>query len=482
MTTKPDVRVSPLPAVEAGRSPWLMLIVLLAGQFMALLDVTIVNVAMPTIRLDLHTSGSALQLIIAGYTVAYAMLLITGARLGDLFGRRRTYLVGLVVFTVSSLLCGLAPTATTLIIARFVQGAGAALMMPQIMSIIQIRFAGAARATALSAYSAVIAVGAISGMIVGGVLVQADLFGAGWRPVFLVNVPAGVIVAALVPRLVPRDGPRGSRRLDFAGLFTAVSAVFLIVFPLVLGHEQNWPLWTFLSLGAGLVMAGVFVTVERRVAARGGDPLLRLDVLAVPGVRAGMGALAAGMVAYGGFLFMFTLHLQGGLGDSALKASMVIAPAGATFGLFGFYWRKFPERIHHLLTPVGFGLAALAYLTIALSLVDGGQGGSLLTFGLLLFGASMGAAFSPLLTNSLVRVPLSEAADASGLLTTTVQLGQVVGVAVFGSLFLTLTEHSGPHPSASALGSTLELLAVLLAVGVVAAAFLTRTVLRARVA
>jgi MFS family permease len=459
-----------------------MLIVLLAGQFMALLDVTIVNVAMPTMRADLHTSGSALQLIVAGYTISYAMLLITGARLGDLYGRRRSYLVGLVVFTLSSLLCGLAPTATTLIIARFLQGAGAALMMPQIMSIIQIRFSGAARATALSAYTAVIAIGGIAGMIVGGLLVQADVFGTGWRPVFLINVPVGIAVALLVPRLVPRDGARGTRRLDVLGLITASSAVCLVVVPLVLGHEQDWPLWTFLCMAAGFVLAFLFVAIERRVAARGGDPLLRLDVVRVPGVGTGLAALATGIIAYGGFLFMFTLHLQGELGDSALRASLTIAPAGATFGLFGFYWRKLPARIHHLLTPVGYVVAVVAYLAVALSLVDGGQGGELLLIGLVLFGAGMGAAFSPLLTNALVRVPLSEAADASGLLTTTVQLGQVVGVAVFGSLFLSLAARGGAHPSASALADALVWMAVLLAVGVVAAIFLTRTVLRARTA
>jgi EmrB/QacA subfamily drug resistance transporter len=459
-----------------------MLTVLLAGQFMALLDVTIVNVAMPTMRVDLRTTGSALQLIVAGYTVSYAMLLITGARLGDLFGRRRTYLAGLFLFTVSSLLCGLAPNALTLIIARFLQGAGAALMVPQIMSMIQIRFTGAARATALSAYSAVIAVGAIAGSILGGILVDANLFGAGWRPVFLVNVPFGLIVAVLVPRLVPVDGPRGTRRLDIAGLAVAVPAVFLLVLPLVLGHEQGWPAWTFLCMAAGLGCAVAFVAVERRVAARGGDPLLHLDVLRAPGIRAGLGAIAAGMIAYGAFLFMFTLHLQGGLGDSPLRASLTFAPAGAMFGLFGFYWRKLPARGHHLLTPVGFTLAAAAYLVIAETLRGGGHGGALLQVALLVFGASMGAAFSPLLTNALVRVPVAEAADASGLLTTTVQLGQVLGVAVFGSLFLTLAGHPGPHPSASALTETLIWLAVILTLGVLAAVVLTRTVVRARIA
>src|SRR2546430_3320658 len=232
MTMKTEIRDAPT-AVGAPPGRWLMLTTLLAGQFMALLDVTIVNVAMPTIRTDLHTTGAALQLIVAGYTVSYAMLLITGARLGDLFGRRRMYLIGLLTFTLSSLLCGLAPEEMTLIAARFLQGAGAAMMMPQIMSMIQIRFTGQARATALSAYLAVISVGAIAGMVLGGVLVEANLFGANWRPVFLVNVPVGLVLSLLVPRLVPADGPRGSRRLGVTRVVVATLAVFTVVLPLV---------------------------------------------------------------------------------------------------------------------------------------------------------------------------------------------------------------------------------------------------------
>jgi hypothetical protein len=193
-----------------------------------------------------------------------------------------------------------------------------------------------------------------------------------------------------------------------------------------------------------------------------------------------LAAIAAGMIAYGSFLFMFTLHLQGGLGDSPLRASLTFAPAGAAFGLFGFYWRKLPARIHHLLTPVGFTLAAGAYLVIAAAMRAGESGGAPLQLGLLVFGAAMGSAFSPLLTNALVRVPLAEAADASGLLTTTVQLGQVIGVATFGSLFLTLAGHAGPHPSASALTETLLWLAATLALGVLAAVALARLALRHR--
>lgn len=457
-----------------------MLVVLLIGQFMALLDVTIVNVAMPTMGVDLHASGSALQLVVSGYTVSYAMLLITGARLGHIYGRRRMFSIGVSTFTVSSLVCGFAPTATVLIVARFVQGAGAAMMMPQIMSVIQTQFTGNARAKALSAYSAVLSIGAVLGMLLGGVLVNANLFESGWRPVFLVNVPIGLVVAALVPCLVPADRPNRTRRIDFAGLAVAVPAVFLVVLPLVIGHEIGWPLWTFLAIAAGLLLAVVFVLVERRITARGGDPLLNLGVLRAPGMASGIGTLTTGMIAYGAFLFVFALHLQAGLGDSALRAGLTFIPAAATFGAFGFYWRRLPERVHHLLPPVGFGLGAVSYLALAIALHGGGQSAPLMWFGLLLFGVGMGIAFVSVLTHSLVRVPQAEAPDASGLLTTTFQLGQVIGVAVFGSVFLTLAQRPVPHSSALAISTTLGWLAVLVAVGVVAAGALARTVLRAK--
>jgi MFS family permease len=460
----------------AERRRWLMLAVLITGQFMALLDVTIVNVAIPTIHARLHASGAALQLIVAGYTVAYAMLLITGARLGDLRGHRNLFLAGLGTFTVASLACGLAPGTGALIAARFVQGAGAALMVPQILSVIQRQFSGAARARALGVYAATLASGAVVGQAAGGLLVSANLLGASWRPVFLVNVPVGVAVAVLVPRLVPADHVPGGRRLDLPGLLTASGAVLLVVLPLVLGHEQGWPAWTWASLAAGVLLAGVFVLVERSVAARGGDPLLHLGVLRAPGLQAGLAALTAAMVAYGGFLFTLALHLQLGLGDSALRAGLTFAPGAAAFGAMGYWWRRLPSRVHHALTPVGLAVGALAYVGLAADLHAGTSGGPWLFVLLVAYGAAFGAAFSPLITQALVHVPRSQAADASGLVTTTIQLSQVVGVAVFGSLFLSLAAHPGAHASAAAF-STVELwLAALTLVGVVGAVLLARTV------
>jgi hypothetical protein len=482
MTTTTDPLVRD-PAAGAARGRWLMLIVLLAGQFMALLDVTIVNVAMPTIGRSLHASGAELQLVVSGYTVSYAMMLITGARMGDLYGRRRMFLAGVAVFTLASLACGIAPGIGVLIAARFVQGAGAAAMMPQIMSVIQVRFDGAARARALSAYTAVLSSGFVAGQVIGGVLVTANLFGATWRPVFLVNVPIGLAVLALVPRVVPRDEPSRGRQLDLAGLAIAVPAVFLVVLPLMLGHQEGWPSWVFGCIGFGLALAAVFVLVERRIADRGGDPLLNLDVLRAPGLAPGLAAVAVLMITYGGFLFSFALHLQAGLGDSALRAGLTFAPSALAFGLCGFFWRRLPDPAHHLIAPVGCLVAVGGYAAVAVVMHSGGAGGWLLQVTLVVTGASLALGFSPLVTHSLVRVPLRQAADASGLLTTTIQLGQAVGVATFGSLFLTLDADRGaavPVVSAHALAVTMGWLAAAMVFGVVAGIPLARTVAAAR--
>lgn len=469
---------------QPGGSRWLMLAVLLTGQFMALLDTMIVTVAMPTIGADLHASGSALQLVLGGYLIAYAMLLITGARLGNLYGLRRVYLAGIVVFTVSSLACGLAPDTGALIAFRFGQGAGAALMIPQVFSVIQLRFSGKARAAALSAYAAVLSSGTVAGLVLGGLLVSANLFGYSWRPVFLLNVPAGIAVNALLPRVLPADRPARARRLDLAGLAIAVPAVVLLVVPLVLGHQAGWPSWCYASMAAGAALAGLFVTVERRIAARGGDPLLSLDVWHAPGIRSGLLALACAVVVLGGLLFTIMLYLQAGLGEGALRAGLTLLPLGVVFGLCGYYWRALPARIQHLLPLAGLALVAAAVMATARAASGGGQPGPLLWLALAGYGAGMGLTMS-LLAHALVHVPPRRAADASGLLTTVIQLGNVAGIAVFGSVYLSLAgqPHRGGGTPTSvtarhaghALASTYPWMALLAAAGMAAAFALSRS-------
>ena len=453
-----------------------VLAVLLLGQFMAILDVSIVNVAAPTLRLDLHASGSGLQLAIAGYTISYAVLLITGARLGDRLGHGRAFRAGLAGFTVASLLCGLAPNTATLVAFRLVQGAAAALMMPQVMSLIQRTFDGTARARALSLYSAVIACGAVVGQVLGGVIVSADLFGTGWRPVFLVNVPIGVVLLVLAGRQLPVDRGQPDRSLDPAGVVTLSAAVLLFVVPLVLGHEEHWPAWGWVCLGASGFAFAAFVAVERRLLAAGGAPLVSARVLRAPGLLLGAAALFIAMINYAGYLFTFALHLQSGLGETARDAGLAFAPAAIGFAITGLTWQRIPPRWHGPMIPFGLVTAALGYLLLAPILHGGGKGGALLELDLLLVGLALGLAFSPMINVALRHVAVADAADASGVLVTVFQLGQVVGVSTLGTLYLSLVHRPGAVASAHALTTTLVVLA---GSAVIAAAFAV-AVVRAR--
>jgi hypothetical protein len=233
-------------------------------------------------------------------------------------------------------------------------------------------------------------------------------------------------------------------------------------------------------MAGGLALAAAFVLLERRIADRGGDPLLNLAVLRAPGLASGLAAVAVLFVTYGGFLFSFALHLQGGLGDSALRAGLTFAPCALVFGACGYFWRRLPGSSHHLLPPLGCLAAVGGYLAVAAVVNSGGPGGLLLQLALVVTGGALAFGFSPLVTHSLVRVPLHQAADASGLLTTTIQLGQAVGVATFGSLFLTLDSRPAPAVSGHALAVTMAWLAVAMVFGVVAGIPLSRTVAAAR--
>ncbi|MEV0171800.1 MFS transporter [Streptomyces sp. NPDC050803] len=454
---------------------------MLAAQFMALLDVFIVNVAAPTIGTELHASGADLQLVIAGYAITYSVLLITGARLGERLGHRRVHLAGLALFTAASLACGLAQGATELIVFRLVQGAGSALMIPQVLSLIQRTFSGEARVRALGAYTAVLATGAAAGQVLGGVLVSADLFGTGWRPVFLVNVPVGAVLLAVGRRVLPPDPAveRGQRRgLDLPGLVLLGAAVSLFTVPLVLGQEQDWPLWSWLSLTASVAVFALFCGYESRLARHGGTPLIAPRVLRHPGMGLAVFRILAVMAVNGGFLFALTLHVQGGLGHSALRAGLTFAPTAVVFGLVGLTWRRWPAPWQRGLAAAGFWLTALSVAGVGLTLDGGGDGGVLVYVAYAGVGAGLALGFSPTLTGALAGVRPEDAADASGLLATVTQLGQLTGVAVFGTLFLNRLESlgaSGAYTSAEALLACMFALA-----GTATAAAVSGLVLRRR--
>ena len=444
-----DLTQDTQPGVHRGTprripSPGVALAVALAGQLMGVIDVNIVNVAVPAMHVTLGASGAGLQLIVAGYTIAYAVLLVTGARLGDILGHRRTYLAGVALFTLASLGCGLAPSAGALIALRFVQGVGAAVMIPQVLSLIQRSYtAPGPRARAMGLYATVISGGAVLGQVIGGLLVSANLFGSSWRPVFLVNVPVGLAILAC-GRLLPAGHFDGVRQLDLRGLAVLTPAVLAFVLPLVLGQPLGWPAWVWVLLAASVLLFALLGWAEGRVGARGGQPILPRSLLRLPGMVAGLGGLFATMAMFTGWLFSLTLQLQDGLGYSALRAGLTFVPCGVGFALVSLNWRRLPARFHGGLVTGGFLVAGLGLLWSGWLLHSGGNGGGQLYLALAVAGAGMAGSFGSLMTRVVAGVPVSLAADASGVMVTVVQLGAVVGIAAFGALYL---DRAGPLPS-----------------------------------
>jgi hypothetical protein len=417
-----------------------LLAVLLIAPFMAQADATIANVAAPSIHADLHTSGAELELVIGGYLIAFAVLLITGARLGQMHGYRRVFLFGVGVFTGASLLCGLAPGPIVLIAARVVQGAGAALMFPQTLTGIQLTFEGAERARAIGLYAIALSIGAVAGQVLGGLLVSADVLVLGWRAIFSVNVPVGVAVIVAGARHVPeeRADHRATRRVDVAGVATLSAAVLLVVVPLVLGRAESWPAWTWLSLAASVPAFAGFVAAERRVRMRGGTPLVSLDAMAPRAVSSGMLAVAAATSTYYGLLFTLALYLQQGLGRSAIVSGLTLVSWVVAFGAAGQIVRRLPPRLGPLAAPAGCLLLAGAYVALSASLFAGRHPEALLVALLAAGGLGLGTQFSALIVHLTNAVSEGYAHDISGVTTTTTTIAGAIAIAGFGTAYLSL--------------------------------------------
>jgi EmrB/QacA subfamily drug resistance transporter len=413
---------------RSSPSPWVALTVLLVGTFMASLDVAIVNVAAPAIEADLGATGAALQLIVAGYSVVYATLLVVGARLGADHGQRRLFLGGLAGFTVASLLCGLAWSSEVLIGARLVQGTAAAAMAPQVISTIQLAFDGPARARALALQSTIVSAGVVVGLVLGGALVSADILGTSWRPVFLVNVPVGAVLLLVGWRRLPSTRSPARRRLDLPGAALLSLTVALVVVPLVFGHEARWAWWTWACLAAAAPVGALMVAHLRSTT----DPVLDLRLLVRGPVARGTIALGAQMVAYGGFLFSLTLHLQQGLGYSALQCGLTFVPYALGFAGASLAMPSLPEHETRRLVPLGLVAAGAAYAALG---VGGWNLGIELPL-LAVAGAGFGAGFTPVITRMVAGLPPRNAPDASGLITTNVQLSYALGVSTIGSAYL----------------------------------------------
>jgi len=414
------------------------LITVLMGAALAPIDLFIVNVALPTIQADLHASAATLEWVVAGYGIGFALLLVIGGRLGDAFGRRRLFSVGLAAFTLTSLVCGLAPNATILVLARAAQGAAAAMLVPQVLSIIQATAAGERRAKMLGYYGATGGISMVIGQLLGGVLVSVNLAATGWRPIFLVNVPIGLLTMWLARRTLPESRATNPLGVDLWGtLLLGVSLVALLV-PLMEGNGLGWPVWCWLLLAAFPLVAGVFFRVERRLEERGGVPLLPPSVLRVPSMWRG---LLIAVPFFGGFMFVYALLLQNGLRLGPLQSGLALTPAALSFLVTTLLVARLVVRFGRWVMVVGAAVLVVSLLVlIGTTLLAWPNLGVLdLVPGTLLFGIGQGLAAPTLFRLILSRVPAESAGVGSGMLTTTQQTSLALGVATLGSLFAALS-------------------------------------------
>jgi EmrB/QacA subfamily drug resistance transporter len=439
---------SPSRVGAAGQAPptldprrWLALTVVLVAGFMDLLDVTIVNVAVPSILRDLQATYAQVEWIVAGYVLGFAAVLITGGRLGDIYGRKRLFLIGVGGFTVASALCGVAGGPAMLIGARFLQGATAGLMVPQILAIIHVTFPAEERGKVFGLWGGVLGSASVAGLIIGGLLVQWNLFGLEWRPIFLVNVPVGVAAMVAAWFVVPESRSPTAPRLDLIGMALAVTGVLMLVYPLAEGRSLGWPVWTFLLMAGAVVVLALFVAYERWRTRTVGSPLVVLSLFRARAFTSGMVVWLIFWVALGGFFLVWTLYLQVGLGWTPLRAGLtavsfaVGAAAGAGLSV-QVLTPRFGRRVllaGALLNAVGFG----GYAWVGSHYGPAVHSWQMVA-PLVVAGIGFGLVVAPMIDAILTEVPVLDAGSASGLVSTTQQVGMALGVALVGVVFFAL--------------------------------------------
>ncbi|RIX27823.1 MFS transporter [Amnibacterium setariae] len=414
------------------------LLVLLVGPFLANLDLFITNVALPSIARDLAASPAQLELVAAGYGVAYALLLVPAGRLGDRFGRRRLLAVGLAAFTTTSLLAGLAPTAGLLIAARVLQGAAAALLAPQVLATVQTVLTGHARARAVGRYAVAGGLSAVTGQLVGGLLIQADVLGVGWRAVFLVNLPFGIAALLLLRRSVPETRSPAASGLDPLGVALLAVALVGLLLPLTEGPALGWPWWCVALLVAVVPAIAVLVAVERRAERAGRLPLLPPSLLRVPSMRRGLPVLVVFFTAVGAFLFGFALTTQEVLGLDPLQSGLAITPVTVVYVLVSFAVPGLLRRFGRGVLVAGGLLQGAAFAVLAALLVAGVHALPLVLPALALGGLGQALGVGAIFRIVLSGVPGHLAGVGGGVMVTAQQTALALGVAVLGSVFTAL--------------------------------------------
>lgn len=456
---------SPRPAAAAvtGRERALALVSLLLAVTMELIDITIVNVALPTIEASLGASASMVQWVVAAYPLAFGVALITGARLGDRFGRKRLFLLGLVGFTLTSAVCGFAPSAGALVAARTAQGLAAAAMVPQVLTSLQVMYAPHERGKAMGAFSGLAGLASVLGPIFGAVLTES----VGWRAVFLVNVPVGALALAAAVRFVPESRAEHAARLDLRGVAVLTAALLAILYPLTMGHQLGWPAWSYAAMLAGAAVLVAFVRAERRHERLGDEPLVLTSLYGSRAFAGGSLVAALLFVTTAGYFLASTLYFQAGLGWSVLKAGLVNIPFAVVCTVTaGLGATVLLARIGRQVLLLGAVVMAAGVGVLAVAVHGGDATTSVWAFvpGLTVIGAGFGFIVSSQAPITLSAVDVRHAGAASGQFNTTVQLANAVGAAALGTLFFEVAARRPAGDHAGAFGA--GLLAVLAAVAV----------------
>jgi MFS family permease len=448
---------------------WWVLATVVAAQFMFGVDAFIDNVAIPTIAIELHASAAQIEAVIAIYLIAYATLVVTGGRLGDIYGTRNVFIAGVAGFTVTSLWCGLAQSGPELIAARLAQGATAALMVPQVLATIHLLFADAARARAFGIYGIVLGLAGATGFLLGGLLVTLDLAGLGWRAVFFVNVPFGAVIMATAFRIMPTVPRRPGTRLDMPGAIVLFLGLLCLIGPLLFGHDVHWSLAVWLVMAVGAVIIAAFLRLERRVARSGGMPLIDLSLLADKAFMRGLAAVFCFFFANLSFYLVMTIYMQKGLHIPPLQAGLVFLPLALTFVVAS---RHSGVRARHrgtlvLIEGCAVQIAGLAALVVAIEWIDT-PSAIMLALVLTIFGYGQGLVMAPLSSAVLSTVKPASAGAGSGMYGTTAQIANAAGVAAIGAVFFAVESAWSARPALLAA-------VVLFALSILAcAAFLTR--------
>lgn len=451
-----------IPTQAAVPDPrrWLAFAVILSATLLSVLDFLIVNIALPSIRAELGATDAEMQLTVAGYGLAFAVCLITGGRLGDLYGRKRLFMYGMAGFTLASLLCGFAQTSTQLVAFRIIQGIVAAMMSPQVLASIQVMFEGRERDKAMGMVGAVVGVGSFLGNVLGGFLVGADLFGLSWRPIFFVNVPIGVVALFLAFFLVRESKAPVAKKLDVGGAIISGGALFCFIMPIAEGREQGWPWWAFAFMALSVVVGWMFVRYEKRLMARGGAPLIDLELFQVAGYRRGLISIVLLFSGISSFAFILTYFLQKGLGVAPSQVGIIFSALSISFLIASLTAVKLVERIGA--KTLILGLAIMQVGQLFLIVIPLAFGDKLNPFTLMpilfLYGLGQGLSVPQIIRQTLADVNNAHAGAAAGVLNTTQQVAFSLGVSVVGSVFFAFIPQAAvPYDYSKALAAAFVL-------------------------